>query len=343
MGTPGKGVLGEQVFAPILSPMARGTSSNDATIRMLNLLALLTETKVPLTIEQIANEMNFLELQYRYPVKASARRTTFNRDKGALVKMGIPVITSTLSGQDAGVGAYIIDKEAYALIDFGLTREELEALQIAAAAVQIEKPWGRQAVQWLGGAVEEPPTSAVAHLSTSSPVLVALWTAVANRAEVTFSYHGRARTLRPYGVINRNGFWYLVGFDTGYDAQRTYRIDRIEGDVTPGPAGSFVRPDDFDIESSVPTDPKTFGNGASEHATVRIDANLASGVIAELGRDAVVNENADTGQIDVKVACGNFDAFRVWLFAMVDRAEVVEPESVRRRIVDELVALGGAK
>ena len=310
---------------------------------MLNLLALLTETKVPLTIEQIANEMNFRELPYRYPVKASARRTTFNRDKGALVKMGIPVITSTLSGQDAGVGAYIIDKEAYALIDFGLTREELEALQIAAAAVQIEKPWGRQAVQWLGGAVEEPPTSAVAHLSTSSPVLVALWTAVANRAEVTFSYHGRARTLRPYGVINRNGFWYLVGFDTGYDAQRTYRIDRIEGDVTPGPAGSFVRPDDFDIESSVPTDPKTFGNGASEHATVRIDANLASGVIAELGRDAVVNENADTGQIDVKVACGNFDAFRVWLFAMVDRAEVVEPESVRRRIVDELVALGGAK
>jgi len=336
-------VLGEQVFAPILSPMARGTSSNEATIRMLNLLALLTETKVPLTIEQIANEMSFLEPQYRYPVKASARRTTFNRDKGALVRMGIPVITSTLSGQDAGVGAYIIDKEAYALIDFGLTREELEALQIAAAAVQIEKPWGRQAVQWLGGAVEEPPTSAVAHLSTSSPVLVAVWTAVANRAEVTFSYHGRARTLRPYGVINRNGFWYLVGFDTGYDAQRTYRIDRIEGDVTSGPAGAFVRPTGFDIESSVPTDPKTFGNGASEHATVRIDANLASGVIAELGRDAVVNENPDTGQIDVKVACGNFDAFRVWLFAMVDRAEVVEPESVRRRIIDELVSLGGAK
>ena len=320
--------------------MARGTSSNEATIRMLNLLALLTETKVPLTIEQIANEMNFLEPQYRYPAKAAARRTTFNRDKGALVKMGIPVITSTLSGQDAGVGAYIIDKEAYALIDFGLTNEELDALQLAAAAVQIEKPWGRQAVQWLGGAVEEPPTSAVAHLSASSPVLVSLWTAVGTRAEVSFGYHGRARTLRPYGVINRNGFWYLVGFDTGYQEQRTYRVDRIEGDVTVGPAGTFTRPADFNVESSVPTDPKSFGNGASEHATVRVDANLASGVIAELGRDAVIRENADTGQIDVKVACGNFDAFRVWLFAMVDRAEVVEPASVRERIVAELVALG---
>ncbi|NBU38560.1 MAG: WYL domain-containing protein, partial [Actinobacteria bacterium] len=105
----------------------------------------------------------------------------------------------------------------------------------------------------------------------------------------------------------------------------------------------FTRPADFNVESSVPTDPKSFGNGASEHATVRVDANLASGVIAELGRDAVIRENADTGQIDVKVACGNFDAFRVWLFAMVDRAEVVEPASVRERIVAELVALGGAK
>ena len=310
---------------------------------MLNLLALLTETKVPLTIEQIANEMNFLEPQYRYPAKAAARRTTFNRDKGALVKMGIPVITSTLSGQDAGVGAYIIDKEAYALIDFGLTNEELDALQLAAAAVQIEKPWGRRAVQWLGGAVEEPPTSAVAHLSASSPVLVSLWAAVGARAEVSFGYHGRARTLRPYGVINRNGFWYLVGFDTGYQEQRTYRVDRIEGDVSAGPTGTFTRPADFNVESSVPTDPKSFGNGASEHATVRVDANLASGVIAELGRDAVIRENADTGQVDVRVACGNFDAFRVWLFAMVDRAEVVEPASVRDRIVAELVALGGAK
>ena len=310
---------------------------------LLNLLALLTETKVPLTIEQIANEMTYLEPQYRYPVKAAARRTTFNRDKGALVRMGIPVITSTLSGQDAGVGAYIIDKEAYALIDFGLTKEELDALQIAAAAVQIEKPWGRQAVQWLGGAVEEPPTSAVAHLSASSPALVALWAAVGARAEVTFGYHGRSRVLRPYGIINRNGFWYLVGFDTGYGEQRTYRVDRIEGDVAAGSPAAFTRPADFDIESSVPTDPKTFGNGASEHAIVRVDANLASGVIAELGRDAVVAENADTGQIDVKVACGNFDAFRVWLFAMVDRAEVVGPASIRERIVSELVSLGGAK
>lgn len=323
--------------------MARGTSSNEATIRMLNLLALLTETKVPLTIEQIANEMTYLEPQYRYPVKPSARRTTFNRDKGALVKMGIPVITSTLSGQDAGVGAYIIDKEAYALIDFGLTQEELVALQTAAAAVQIEKPWGRQAVQWLGGAVEEPPTSAVAHLNNASPVLVSLWTAVGTRAEVSFAYHGRNRRLHPYGIINRNGFWYLVGYDTGHGEQRTYRVDRIEGDITPGEAGAFVRPAGFDIESSVPTDPKTFGNGASEHAVVRVDANLASGVIAELGRESVVDENKDTGQIDVRVACGNFDAFRVWLFAMVDRAEVISPESVRSRIINELVALGGSK
>ena len=98
------------------------------------------------------------------------------------------------------------------------------------------------------------------------------------RAEVTFGYHGRARVLRPYGIINRNGFWYLVGFDTGYGEQRTYRVDRIEGDVAAGSPAAFTRPADFDIESSVPTDPKTFGNGASEHAIVRVDAKTLEGI-----------------------------------------------------------------
>ena len=47
------------------------------------------------------------------------------------------------------------------------------------------------------------------------------------------------------------------------------------------------------------------------------------------------------GSVDVEVSCGNRMAFRSWLYAMVDRAEVVSPEFVRNEIVADLARLAG--
>ena len=49
--------------------------------RMLNLVALLTESNRPLTLEDIGNYM-----EHQYPEKAEARRTAFERDKKSLRK-----------------------------------------------------------------------------------------------------------------------------------------------------------------------------------------------------------------------------------------------------------------
>jgi hypothetical protein len=73
---------------------------------------------------------------------------------------------------------------------------------------------------------------------------------------------------------------------------------------------------------------------------VRLDSRIAPGVVRELGDGAIVAVRAD-GSVDVEVSCGNRMAFRSWLYAMVDRAEVVSPESVRNEIVADLVRLAG--
>jgi hypothetical protein len=73
---------------------------------------------------------------------------------------------------------------------------------------------------------------------------------------------------------------------------------------------------------------------------VRVDANLASAVVAELGDDAVVSIMEGSGAVEVRVACGNYGAFCTWLFAMVDRAVVIGPEHIRDRIVADLQAMG---
>jgi predicted DNA-binding transcriptional regulator YafY len=58
---------------------------------MMNLVALLTESSVPLTLEDIANRMGV-----QYGAEGEARRTAFERDKRALRSMGVPITTQTL-------------------------------------------------------------------------------------------------------------------------------------------------------------------------------------------------------------------------------------------------------
>jgi len=79
------------------------------------------------------------------------------------------------------------------------------------------------------------------------------------------------------------------------------------------------------------SDAKLF-DGDTERATVRVSRSVAPQVIRELGESAIVHVH-EAGDIDVSVPCGNRTAFRTWLFAMVDRAEVVEPESLRGEVV----------
>ena len=318
--------------------MAGSVSRISAAERMLNLMALLSDSAAPLTLEEIMNRMGS-----QYAEGAEARRISFERDKKVLRKLGVPIATQTLGGSDAGKMAYSIDRTGYSLIDFGLTPEEMDALQSAAAMVQIGTSWGRQAVQWLGGEVGAAQASSAVAVAAESTLLPLLWDAVSAGRPVTFSYHDRFRTVHPYGLIARNGFWYLVAHDTERSAQVTFRVDRIEGEPAVGEEGQFERPADFDLATAYNRDPKQFADAGGESAIVRIDAMVAPTVVSELGEDAVKAELPD-GSVEVEVACGNPVAFRSWLYALVDRAEVLSPEHVRQAIIDDLARMaGGAK
>lgn len=313
--------------------MAGKKSSVTATERMLNLVALLSESPAPLTLDDIANKM-----RGQYPENAEARRTSFERDKKSLRKLGIPITMRTLAGADAGKTAYSIDRAGYALIDFGLTAGELAALQQAAAMVQIGTTWGKQAVQWLGGEITGAEAPTAINVAVSSHTLPVLWQAVSRCQPVTFTYREKPRLVHPYGLLARNGFWYLIGYDTARNIQVSFRVDRIESEIDAGEPGSFVRPEDFDASTALSRDAKSFADGGNEVAIVRVDYRLAPGVVRELGEDAVVARRSD-GSCDVEVACGNAVAFESWLFAMVDRAEVISPEHVRERVIARLTAL----
>jgi predicted DNA-binding transcriptional regulator YafY len=312
----------------------------DRVERLTNLLALLLESSRPLTITEIVGA-----LHGQYPDGDGARRQAFERDKAALRDIGVPIDTVTLSGGTAG---YSIDRERYDL-DLDLEPDERRALQMAFAAIRSTSGAGFGAGEealWKLGGERVDGASIVTAAVPELPALPVLRDAAARRTTVGFGYHGRPRLVDPYGLLLRNGFWYVFGRDHGHDEQRTYRVDRIEGDVeVTGEPGAFVRPEGFDPRQAFPADAKLFGvadDAASRHdaatAKVRIAAPRAASVERGVGSERVVRRYK-SGDIVVEVPCANLDAFASWVLGLVDHAVVLSPASARDAVVTRLSEL----
>lgn len=310
----------------------------DRVERLTNLLALLLEASEPLSLVQIAGE-----LDGQYPVSESARRGAFERDKAALRDIGVPIETEVMTGGTfAGQTRYTIDRRAYELADLDLAPDEMRALQVAVAAVHTGSSLGQDAIWKLGGALDDdrPPVSAVI---PQRPELPLIRHAVATRATIGFTYRGQARTIDPWGLLLRGGFWYVIGHDHLRGERRTFRVDRFEGGadgIVVGPSESFVRPDSFDPRSAFPADPKQIGHTPDDgvDALVRIDAVRAAAVEREVGADRVSRREAD-GSIVVRVPASNVPAFRSWVLGLLEHAEVLEPAEARDHIVEWLTAV----
>jgi proteasome accessory factor B len=304
--------------------------------RLTNLLALLLETKQPLTLQQIASE-----LAGHYPAGEAALRGAFERDKAVLRNVGVPIDQIVLGGNAAGQTAYSIDRRRYELTDLDLANDERQALQLAVAAVRSDESWGQEGLWKLGGGSERPSRAVAATVPTFAS-LPALREAVSSRSPVVFDYRGTSRTLDPYGLLLRDGYWYVIGVDHARAEVRTFRVDRIDGTVSVGTASSFEKPAGFDIRAVFPADPKLLGEPENQirTAVVRIAPSHAPVVAAEVGDGAIIARH-DGGSIDVEVPCVNRDAFRSWVLGMADHAVVIGPPEVRADLIEWLGSIAG--
>jgi predicted DNA-binding transcriptional regulator YafY len=303
----------------------------DQLERTTNLLALLLETRVPLTLDEIVGQLGG-----QYPAGHSAMRGAFERDKGLLREVGVPIETEVLGGARAGQTAYRVDRDRYELRGLELTEAQRRALQVAVAAARTtEAEFG---MLKLGG-VADSSASITANLPQLD-LLPVLREAIAARSRAEFEYRGSARTLEPYALLLREGFWYVIGHDIGHHEVRTYRVDRIEGSIQSSGRAEFQRPDNFDPRTVFPADPKELGDG-DQSAIVRIDSARATFAVRELGDEAVVRR-LDDGSVEVSVPCSNLDAFRSWLFGWGLHAEVVAPAEVREGLRQWLQTMAGA-
>jgi proteasome accessory factor B len=201
-------------------------AGEEAFERLGSLVALLTTTERSLTLDEIARRIG------GYPDGREARRKQFQRDKAVLAAEGIEVTEHD--------DRYRILPEHYYLPDLDLDDAERVALQVATAAVPVmarEAPFALSSLGALGDAVAPDHVMLRAQLA-DLPVLPRLHAAVRDRARVAFEYDRLARDVDPWGLLFRDGWWYLLGRDRTRDGRRWYRLDRIAGEVTVGGAGS---------------------------------------------------------------------------------------------------------
>ena len=300
----------------------------DRVERLTNLLALLLETRQPLSLTDIS-----FALAGQYPEKVGARRGAFERDKAALREIGVPIEQEIAVGGDlAGQTRYWIDRDRYELRGLELDPDEMRALQVAMAATRPGSVNGQEALWKLGGGVLDTGAS-VAAIVPDAAALPTLREALVARRSVRFAYRDVERRVDPWGVLLQSGFWYLVGHDHERVARRTFRIDRIAGAVELDEPIAMPRPADFDPTTAVPGDPKLIGaTGDVSHASVWVHAERAAAVVRELGDERVLERRPD-GSIVVEVPCANLPAFRSWVLGFVEFAEVVGPEDVRADLI----------
>ena len=233
--------------------------SRRKTERLLSLVVCLLSARRYLTAAQIR------EAVPGYPESFEAFKRMFERDKDELRELGIPLETGTNSAGDEEAG-YRISRQAYELPEIRLEPDEAAVLGLAA------RVWRRAE---LAGAAEgallklraagidaedmtQPGIEPRVH--TGEAAFGPLWEAVRDRRPVSFGYRGAGRStaqprqLEPWGVVNRRGRWYVVGFDTDRREQRVFRLSRVDGAVRfTGPRGSVTVPPGTDVRGAVLT------------------------------------------------------------------------------------------
>jgi len=301
--------------------------------RLLNLTAVLLDTDRPLSADAIRSRVE------GYPEALASFRRSFERDKEDLRSLGIPLTVERVPGLESPVDGYRISADDYYLPDPDLAADELAALHLASMAVRVEGLGEREALWKLGGLVDAD-AGAVANAVVSmpsNPALVPLFEAITRKQPVGFGYNGEGRTVDPWRLEFQRGRWYLTAFDRSREAERNFRLDRIEGliDVRDD-LGEATQP----TESTPSRVLQPWEIGESEPTMVQlwVDQERVAWAHQHFGADVAAEQQQDGAAI-FTVPVVMWDAFRSLVFEFLDHAEVLDPPELRADVVRHLEAI----
>ena len=329
------------------------------TERVLNLVSFLLKSRSPVPWSEIREKV----IGYRDRADEKTLERRFERDKKELRRIGIPV--QYLADDGFGNAGYAIPKDQYFLPAIRLSTEEALLLQyLSQMALSQEKaplaehlasalmkftydPLDREAAEErerIFGRTPEPRRRRRARTGRLESNLRLLSDAVFENRRVTFSYRSldrpraERRRVDPYGIGDREGRWYLVGYSVEREDVRSYRVDRIDGEVKVAQKSHTFRPPEaFRIENSLGKRPWEMAPGQPVKAEVRFHPDIAWMVPDAVRMPGPLREGKD-GRGRLRIDVYDPKRFFRWVLKHGDQAEVVSPAALRKSMVEKLRA-----
>jgi proteasome accessory factor B len=319
--------------------------------RLLDLAAFLLRAAEPVSWREIQEQ--FPDDYGRSSGEAAIRK--FERDKAELLELGIPIRYA--AGDEDLPAGYLIDRDEFYLPDLKLAPEDLALLYLSgsAALARGSFPYVRDlahALNKLSFAARAPGAEAAASVGRRLSAeaedgeggdepgvgarLEELSRAVALRKRVHLAYDGaerRARTERdvdPYGLYQKAGAWYLVGWCHLRKAIRTFSLGRIRAlavNATAPRTADFAARRDFKLADLATQEAWEFSVHAPVRCRVRLDGPLSQEVVASFGPRARVKEDGEGAVVELEVSNG--DALVRHVLSIADRAEILAPKALR--------------
>ncbi len=309
--------------------------------RLVNLVALLLDSRRPLTFDEIRAKM---PEGYGQDDVQTAKRM-FERDKDVLRDVGVPIEVVATDAWDVERG-YAISKDEYYLPEIDFTPEEIAALFVAAHAGG-EDDAAEQAVRKLlygteGGLVAASASAPLAaEAGAQDRRLTAAAEAIAEGRSVRFTYRTARgeeseRHVDPWGLVFRTGHWYVVGMDRERSQIRAFRLSRAAGELR-ADGDAAPPPDGFRAADHVQAGP--FGPGEhEERATLAFSPRVAWWATGGV-QGATVERTRSNGWVEVSMPSASGDALASWILSFGPDAVAVGPESLRAEVIRRLEAM----
>ena len=302
--------------------------------RLINLTIALLATKRYLTKSEIFRSVE------GYEGSPETKERMFERDKDDLRSLGIEIEVGSYDPLFNDEAGYRIKQEKYQL-DLGqITPTEISLLSLAAQA-------------WQGASFDEAAQKALLKLNSMGvpsdsltlpgasnklsddgrdfPLIAK---AIAEQQLLTFTYIDsqllqNVRRIVPIGLSSRAGFWYLSGVDQEIQEIRTFRVDRIEGEIaaSKGPR-DFETPQNFD--------PKGVFEGGSSTSFASIDVRKGKGTSLR----ALATSTESLGEWDrLRVPIYNLHTLASMVLWHGNDVFVQQPQELREILIGQLDSL----
>jgi predicted DNA-binding transcriptional regulator YafY len=258
---------------------------------------------------------------------------------------------------DRGRESYVLTEPTYELPIVTMTRGELLALFFAEMAARQYRgtPYERDLQAALSKiqeylsesiTIEPNPLSGflsldLGPLSAPDPVIfVAIVEALQRRRRIRVRYtslsRGRTtgRAIEPYHVYNLQGVWYVAAYDPTHRSVRDFALHRVHAATV--------------LDEPYVIDPRfNFGEYMGESLFIEKGANPTEVVIRfgprqarwirerKWHKTARIQDSLDGGCV-LRIKVAGLGEVRRWIMQFGSEAEVLEPESLRREVANEI-------